>query len=156
MSYKGVFFRLGDKVMQIKNNYDLTWKKPNGESGTGVFNGDIGTIVAMDHAAGCFDVLFDDKTVTYFKTDLAELELAYAVTVHKSQGSEFECVILPLFDIPQKLKYRNLLYTAVTRAKKLLVIVGSERIFEEMAANDRKTLRYTLLGDFLNEDQQKN
>ena len=110
----------------------------------------------MDHAAGCFEVLFDDKMVTYFKTDLAELELAYAVTVHKSQGSEFECVILPLFDIPQKLKYRNLLYTAVTRAKKLLVIVGNERIFEEMAANDRKTLRYTLLGDFLNEDQQKN
>lgn len=151
-SYKGVFFRTGDKVMQIKNNYDITWKKADGESGTGVFNGDIGIIVSMDYAAGCMDVLFDDKTVTYFKSDLGELELAYAVTVHKSQGSEFDCVILPLFDIPQKLKYRNLLYTAITRAKKLLVIVGSEKIFEEMASNDRKTLRYTLLGDFLNED----
>ena len=78
-----------------------------------------------------------------------EIELAYAVTVHKSQGSEFDCVILPLFDIPEKLKYRNLLYTAITRAKKLLVIVGKKQVFYQMAENNRKTLRYTLLKDLL-------
>ena len=93
--------------------------------------------------------MFDDKTVTYFKEQLDEVELAYAVTVHKSQGSEFDCVILPLFDIPEKLKYRNLLYTAITRAKKLLVIVGKKQIFIQMAENNRKTLRYTLLKDLL-------
>ena len=90
--------------------------------------------------------------VTYFSEDLGQLELAYAVTVHKSQGSEYDCVILPLFDIPSRLKYRNLLYTAVTRAKKLLVAVGSEEVWREMAANDKKTLRYTMLKQFLKED----
>lgn len=152
MAYKGIFFRIGDKVMQIKNNYDLQFRRDNGEYGAGVFNGDIGFITDIDKRGGILKVRYDDRVVTYYSEDLGQLELAYAVTVHKSQGSEYDCVILPLFDIPSRLKYRNLLYTAVTRAKKLLVAVGSEEIWREMAANDKKTLRYTMLKQFLKED----
>jgi exodeoxyribonuclease V alpha subunit len=94
-------------------------------------------------------VRFDDKVAEYLADDVGQLELAYAITVHKSQGSEFDCVILPLFDVPSMLKYRNLLYTAITRAKKLLIIVGSTGVFVQMAANDRKTLRYTGLSHYL-------
>ena len=147
--YQGISFRCGDKVMQIKNNYDIEYRKDSGEVGLGIFNGDIGYITDIDARAGILSVRFDDKTVTYFPDDLNQLELAYAVTVHKSQGSEYDYVILPLFDVPQKLKYRNLLYTAVTRAKKMLIIVGREEIWHSMASNATKTLRYTRLKDFL-------
>ncbi|MBR5473346.1 MAG: ATP-dependent RecD-like DNA helicase [Clostridia bacterium] len=153
LSYKGVYFRQGDKVMQIKNNYDLQWQRDNGDVGYGVFNGDVGYITLIDIKGGIIKVKFDDRTATYFTDNIGELELAYAVTVHKSQGSEFDCVVLPLFDTPQQLLYRNLLYTAVTRAKKLLVVVGLESVYEKMAENDRKTLRYTLLRDFLLENE---
>lgn len=152
LSFKGIYLREGDKVMQIKNNYDLQYRRDNGEYGTGVFNGDVGFITEIDKRDGILKVRFDDRVATYFSEDLAQLELAYAVTVHKSQGSEYTCVLLPLFDVPQKLKYRNLLYTAVTRAKKLLVAVGNDNIWTEMVANDRKTLRYTMLKQFLKED----
>jgi exodeoxyribonuclease V alpha subunit len=135
--------------MQIKNNYDLQFVKDNGEYGTGVFNGDVGYITDIDIRAGIIKVRFDDKVATYFSEDIGQLELAYAVTVHKSQGSEYDYVILPLFDVPSKLKYRNLLYTAVTRAKKMLICVGERRVWNEMAANDRKTLRYTMLKTFI-------
>ena len=148
ISYKGIYMREGDKVMQIKNNYDLLWERDDGKSGAGVFNGDVGRIVKIDLRAGEVKVRFDDRVATYYTEGLNELELAYAVTVHKSQGSEFDCVIIPLFDIPSQLCYRNLLYTAVTRAKKMLILVGSEAVFTQMAENDRKTLRYTLLKDF--------
>lgn len=151
ISYKGIYMREGDKVMQIKNNYDLLWERDDGKSGAGVFNGDVGRIVKIDLRAGEVKVRFDDRVATYYTEGLNELELAYAVTVHKSQGSEFDCVIIPLFDIPSQLCYRNLLYTAVTRAKKMLILVGSEAVFTQMAENDRKTLRYTLLKDFFNE-----
>lgn len=151
VSFKGIYFRIGDKVMQTKNNYDLQFKKDNGEYGTGVFNGDIGYITDIDTRAGIVKVRFDDRVATYFSEDYGQLELAYAITVHKSQGSEYDYVVLPLCEVPQKLKYRNLLYTAVTRSKKLLVCVGSERIWEEMAANDKKTLRYTLLKHYIEE-----
>ncbi len=151
LAYKGVYMRVGDKVMQIKNNYDLVWERDDGKSGSGVFNGDVGYITAIDLRAGEVKVRFDDRVATYYTEGLGELELAYAVTVHKSQGSEFDCVVIPLFDVPTKLCYRNLLYTAVTRAKKMLVLVGSHDVFFAMAENDRKTLRYTLLKDFLNE-----
>lgn len=151
LSYKGIFFRVGDKVMQTKNNYDLQYKRDGGEYGTGVFNGDVGFITDIDRRGGILTVRYDDRTVTYFSEDLSQLEQAYAVTVHKSQGSEYDCVILPLFDIPSRLRYRNLLYTAVTRAKKLLVVVGDEGIWAEMTANNKKTLRYTLLKEFLKE-----
>ncbi len=154
LAYKGVYFRTGDKVMQIKNNYDLQWKRDNGEVGYGVFNGDVGYISLIDIKGGIVNVRFDDKTVVYFTENISELELAYAVTVHKSQGSEFECVIIPLLDIPSQLLYRNLLYTAVTRAKKLLIVVGSENIYNKMALNDKKTLRYTLLKEFLLENEE--
>lgn len=153
LAYKGVYFRPGDKVMQIKNNYDLQWQRDNGDIGYGVFNGDVGYITLIDIKGGIVKVRFDDKTATYFIENIGELELAYAVTVHKSQGSEFDCVILPLFDTPPQLLYRNLLYTAVTRAKKLLVVVGLDSVYEKMAANDRKTLRYTLLKEFLAENE---
>ena len=152
LSFKGIYLREGDKVMQIKNNYDLQYRRDNGEYGTGVFNGDVGFITDIDKRGGVLKVRFDDRVATYFSEDLAQLELAYAVTVHKSQGSEYTCVVLPLFDVPQKLKYRNLLYTAVTRAKKLLVAVGKDTVWTDMVANDRKTLRYTMLKQFLKED----
>ncbi|MBQ7725658.1 MAG: ATP-dependent RecD-like DNA helicase [Clostridia bacterium] len=152
LSFKGAYLRPGDKVMQIKNNYDLEYRRDTGESGTGVFNGDVGFITEIDPRGGILKVRYEDRTVTYFSEDLGQLELSYAVTVHKSQGSEYDCVILPLLDVPGKLQYRNLLYTAVTRAKKLLVIVGNESVWYAMAANDRRTLRYTLLREFLKED----
>jgi len=143
MNYMGNSFRVGDKVMQTENNYDLVWYSKNGESGTGVFNGDIGFIEKIDKRNGFLKVRYDDKIVEYFADDIKQLELAYAVTVHKSQGSEFDCVIIPLIDTPKKLRYRNLLYTAVTRAKKMLLIIGKKSIFGEMVQNDKRTLRYT-------------
>ena len=152
LAYKGVYFREGDKVMQIKNNYDIEFKKDDGTYGSGVFNGDMGCITEIDNRAGIMKVRFEDRVVTYFNEDFNQLELAYAVTVHKSQGSEYPCVIVPLLDIPSKLMYRNLLYTAVTRAKDLLVLVGSKSVFAKMSENDRKTLRYTLLEEFLKEN----
>lgn len=149
MSFKGGIIRTGDKVMQIKNNYDIIWDKANGETGNGIFNGDIGYVTEVDKRFMSLTVDFEGKKVIYSGEELSQLELAYAVTVHKSQGSEFECVIIPLSQVPDKLCYRNLLYTAVTRAKKLLVIVGSSSIISQMILNDRKTLRYTGLGHFL-------
>ena len=145
MYYKGIPFRQGDKVMQIKNDYDITWTKDDGEIGSGVFNGDIGFICEINKRDKFLKVRYDDKIATYFDTDLSLLEHAYAVTVHKSQGSEFDCVILPLIDTPHQLRYRNLLYTAITRAKKMLIVVGSEDVFCAMAENDRKALRYSAL-----------
>ena len=147
--FKGFFLREKDKVMQIKNNYELVWKKDNGEEGTGVFNGDVGYVEKIDKRQGSVTVRFEDKTVTYLTEELSQIELAYAVTVHKSQGSEYDCVILPLLDVPMKLKYRNLLYTAVTRAKKLLIVIGDGEVFFSMAENNKKSLRYTLLKEFL-------
>ncbi len=141
--YKGVSFRVGDKVMQTKNDYDICWTDDSGESGTGIFNGDIGEILDISVKNKALTVRYDDKVATYFEDELEILELAYAITVHKSQGSEFDCVIIPLCDTPKLLRYRNLIYTAITRAKKLLVFVGDEKVFYEMIENDRKTLRYT-------------
>lgn len=151
LAYKGVYMRVGDKVMQIRNNYDISWINDDGETGSGVFNGDVGYIISIDLRVGEVKVRFDDRVAAYYVDDIGELELAYAITVHKSQGSEFDCVILPLFDTPSQLKYRNLLYTAVTRAKKMLIIVGKQSIFFDMAMNDKKTLRYTLLREYLDE-----
>ena len=151
LSFKGFYLRVGDKVMQIKNNYDLQYKKDNGEYGSGIFNGDVGFVTDIDIRGGIIKVRYDDKVATYFSEDMSQLELAYAVTVHKSQGSEYDYVIIPLLDVPYKLKYRNLLYTAVTRAKKMLILVGDESVWTVMAKNDRKTLRYTLLTEFIKE-----
>lgn len=147
--YKGFYLHEMDKVMQIKNNYDIVWKKDNGETGAGIFNGDVGFIEKINLSTGLVLIRFDDRIAEYNSENLSEIELAYAVTVHKSQGSEFDCVILPLFDVPTKLRYKNLLYTAVTRAKKMLVLIGDENVFRNMAANEKKTLRYTLLKHFI-------
>ena len=149
VSYKGVYFRQGDKVMQTKNNYDIEWQKDNGEKGFGIFNGDVGLIEKIDRQTGSLSIRFDDRVAVYLFEEMEQIELAYAITVHKSQGSEFDCVVVPLFEVPAPLCFCNLLYTAVTRSKKLLVIVGDERVLYNMANNNKKTLRYTLLREFI-------
>lgn len=147
-------YRTGDKVMQTRNDYDIIWKKQNGEkteSGAGIFNGDIGRIMACNKILRTLTIDFDGREAVYTADMLENLELAYAVTVHKSQGSEYDAVILTVFGGYDKLYYRNLLYTAVTRAKKLLIIVGQNRRVDFMIDNDRRTLRYTCLKDLLKE-----
>ncbi|MBE6855708.1 MAG: ATP-dependent RecD-like DNA helicase [Ruminococcus sp.] len=141
-------FREGDKVMQIKNNYDITWRRED-EVGVGIFNGDIGRILTIDKKQGMAIVDFDGRITPYPLDLLEQLELAYAITVHKSQGSEFEAVIIPILGGFEKLYYRNLLYTAVTRAKRLLILVGSRMKIEEMVNNNRRTHRYTCLKTML-------
>ena len=144
--------RSGDKVMQIKNNYDIAWVRDSGEHGAGVFNGDVGLLETVDARAGLLHVRFDDRVVEYGPDNLDELELAYAITVHKSQGSEFRAVVLPLFSGAPQLFYRNLLYTAVTRAREMVVIVGREETVAAMVRNSKKTRRYTGLCEFLKRD----
>lgn len=141
-------FRENDKVMQTKNNYDITWTKEN-EASAGIFNGDIGTIVSVKKVEGTVTINFEGRITDYSFEMLDQLELAYAITVHKSQGSEFPVVILPLLGGFDKLYFRNLLYTAVTRAKKLLIIVGSKNRVEYMVGNNRKTHRYSCLKSML-------
>ena len=137
-------FREGDKVMQMKNNYDVPWKMQNGEVGIGVFNGDTGVISEIDTNDEIIEVEFyDGRLVKYETNRLEELELAYAITVHKSQGSEFDAVIMPVFSGPPTLMYRNLLYTAITRAKTLVILIGNESCIQYMVENDRETKRYT-------------
>ena len=146
----GRVFREGDKVMQIKNNYDIFWTKGK-EEGEGIFNGDIGILRKINYAAGTMKIEFDDRVADYPADNLSELEHAYAITIHKSQGSEYPVVIMPVLDCPPKLMYRNLLYTGVTRAKKILVIVGEEEKIEKMTGNNRQNKRYSALKDFLTE-----
>lgn len=130
-----VIYRVGDKVMQIKNNYDIMWSKDR-ENGTGVFNGELGRIVDIDTSDGAIQVKFDDeKEVWYEYSDLEQLEHAYAITVHKSQGSEFDVVIMPISQSSPMLLTRNLLYTAITRAKKLIIIIGSDKVIQFMIQN---------------------
>ena len=139
----GSCFREGDRVMQIRNHYDLPWKRANGSSGTGVFNGDIGTIVSIDPKEDQIHVLFDDREVVYEPEMLSELELAYAITAHKSQGSEYRAVIFAIGGGSPMLLTRGVLYTAITRARELLILVGDDGIPGRMAANDRKARRYS-------------
>lgn len=144
-------FREGDKVMQIRNNYQMDWKQLGMQDGTGIFNGDMGVINTIDNESGKVIVDFDGKFVTYSSEDLDELELSYAVTVHKSQGCEFPVVIIPISWFPPMLATRNLLYTAVTRGKKLVVLVGSEERIRQMIDNNRIDDRYTGLEGRLRE-----
>ena len=134
--------REGDKVMQIKNNYDIEWNK-NGTQGFGIFNGDIGVIKKIDLSEELITVDFEDKTCEYDYTMLDELELAYAITVHKSQGSEYPIVIMPLYRYTPKLLTRNLLYTAITRAQSIVILVGNGEVAKAMVDNNRQTKRYT-------------
>ncbi|SHE61004.1 exodeoxyribonuclease V alpha subunit [Caldanaerobius fijiensis DSM 17918] len=141
---KDMDFAVGDKVMQIRNNYDIEWEKPNGEKGTGVYNGDIGYVEQIDLDGQYLTVIFDDERRVHFDFYMLEdLMLAYAITIHKSQGSEFPAVIIPVTWGPKVLLTRNLLYTAVTRAKKLVVLVGQERYIKEMVDNDMIASRYS-------------
>jgi len=143
-------FRVGDKVMQIKNNYSIEWEVIECglavERGEGVFNGDLGTIMDIDDESGTLKVLFDEgKEVEYTFDQLDELKLSYAITIHKSQGSEFPIVVMPIYSGPQMLLTRNLLYTAITRAKKLVVLVGEEKYLMMMIKNNRIDKRYSSL-----------
>ncbi len=142
--YGTVVFREGDKVMQIKNDYDLLWTRGS-ESGNGIFNGDIGRITDIDTRAETVSVDFDGRHTEYDFSQLDELEHAYAVTAHKSQGSEYRIVVIPAFEAPFPLMTRNLLYTAVTRAKDMVVIVGSSRAISVMVGNNRIPIRHTAL-----------
>ncbi|NLD87856.1 MAG: AAA family ATPase, partial [Clostridiales bacterium] len=137
-------FREGDKVMQIRNNYDITWHKSDmSEAGWGIFNGDIGIIERISIEEEIIEINFDDR-ITDYSLDLVEdLELAYAMTVHKSQGSEFEAVVFVAFDAPARLLTRNILYTAVTRAKRVFVAVGKDEIIWRMTQNNDARTRYS-------------
>ncbi len=137
-----LILREGDKVMQIKNNYDIYWQKGNTE-GQGIFNGDIGRITKLNPSAETLTVDFDGRIATYDFTQLEELDHAYAVTVHKAQGSEYPTVIIPLFDYTPRLLTRNLLYTAITRAQQMVILVGRADIVAGMVDNNRQTKRYT-------------
>ena len=137
-------FREGDRVMQIRNNYDIIWKKTDGSAvGTGIFNGDVGVITAIDPAAQTLTVIYDDREATYDFTQMNELEPAYAMTVHKSQGSEYRCVILTCWNGSPYLLSRSVLYTAITRARELLILVGREETVAVMTENAKKNRRYT-------------
>lgn len=145
-------FREQDKVMVTRNAYEVPWTRDNGEVGAGMFNGDIGTILKVDKNRDTVYVKVDDRTAEFTFDQLGLLDHAYAITVHKSQGSEFPAVILAVGDTPRRLRYRNLLYTAITRAKRLLIIVGSDQVIQGMVENDGKLLRYTGLERFLLEN----
>ena len=137
-------FREGDRVMQIRNDYDILWRRADGTSvGTGIFNGDIGIVTAIDPQTETLTVNFDDKLVDYDFAQLGELEPAYALTVHKSQGSEYRAVVMPVWSGSPYLLSRSVLYTAITRARQMLVLVGREDVVAAMTENAKKNRRYT-------------
>jgi exodeoxyribonuclease V alpha subunit len=145
-------FREGDKVMQIKNNYELEWER-KGEKGSGIFNGDIGKILRIDNMNEVILISFDERVCEYPFENLDELEHAYAITVHKSQGSEYPIVVIPAYRYSPRLLTRNLLYTAVTRAQNMVIIVGSAAVVQSMVENNRLTKRYTGLKFMLDEEE---
>jgi exodeoxyribonuclease V alpha subunit len=148
---RDVVFREGDKVMQIKNNYDIEWENEK-KDGIGIFNGDIGTIKEINHNQEKMKIVFDDnRCVDYDFSLLDELEHAYAITVHKSQGSEYPVVIIPMYGFTPRLMTRNLLYTAVTRAQKMVIMVGKAAVVQRMVDTNRPTKRYTGLELMLSE-----
>ena len=152
-------FRVGDKVMQIKNNYQLDWEIRTRygmtvDKGQGIFNGDMGIIREINTYEETVTVEFDEhRQVVYPYQLLDELELAYAITIHKSQGSEYPAVVIPLLQGPRQLYHRNLLYTAVTRAKKCVTVVGSDAVFQEMIRNNQDQKRNTSLDERIRELQ---
>ncbi len=142
--YGKTVFRIGDKVMQIKNDYDIVWTRPDGENGTGIFNGDLGIIESISVKDRVMTIIFDDdKETEYSFNDLDKLDLAYATTVHKSQGSEFPVVIIPICRFAPMLMCRNLLYTAVTRAKTMVILVGLKSACKNMIDNNDEKKRFT-------------
>ena len=159
MAVGDTIFRVGDKVMQTANNYNLVWKKMNRfieEEGEGVFNGDIGYIELIDYQTGEMVVMFEDGRRCIFpRTEVGQLSLAYAITIHKSQGSEFDIVIIPSIAGPNMILTKNLIYTGVTRAKKMVVIVGEQKNLKRMVSNKYTAKRLTLLKDLLLDAQNK-
>lgn len=151
--------REGDKVMQMANNYNLEWKRFDGgfeELGKGVFNGDIGKISNINSQTGEVEITFEDKKIaTYPRGELSQISLAYAITIHKSQGSEFDVVVIPVVSGPSLILTRNLIYTAVTRAKKMVVLAGDKFALGRMVRNTYTSKRYTLLKDFLLDENRK-
>ncbi|MDR1754411.1 MAG: ATP-dependent RecD-like DNA helicase [Eubacterium sp.] len=147
-------FRQGDKVMQTKNDYEVNWLK-KGSKGKGVFNGDIGIITDIDGYSGNLTINFDGRAALYSPEMLNKIEHAFAITVHKSQGSEYDAVIVPITDISSRLLYRNLLYTAVTRAKKILILIGRKEVVAEMVGTVRKTTRYSCIQGLMKENALK-
>jgi len=136
-------FRVGDRVMQTKNNYDVLWEKEDGTAGSGIFNGDVGQILDVDQSGELLTICFDDRTATYTADMLGELDMAYAMTVHKAQGSEYRCVVLSVMRCAPSLMVRGVLYTAITRARELLVVVGDDSAICAMAENDKQQRRYS-------------
>ena len=139
---RDITFREGDKVMQIRNNYSIEWTRA-GEEGEGMFNGDIGVIETIDNVNEKMYINFDGKLTEYSYDELDDIEHAYAITIHKSQGSEYPVVIIPAYMYSPRLLTRNLLYTAVTRAQKMVIIVGRAEIVRMMVENKRLAKRYT-------------
>lgn len=155
---ENVIYRTGDKVMQTVNNYEQTWERVSTEGlierGQGVFNGDIGTIEDISHATGELTILFEDgRRAIYNRENIFELMLSYAVTIHKSQGSEFDAVVIPVISGAASILTRNLLYTAVTRAKKLVVLVGTKQNIARMVHNNYTVKRFSMLKEFLQKEQ---
>ena len=148
--YGSITFREGDRVMQVKNNYDIYWEKGSSmnlktfENGAGIFNGELGRIIKINNEEKQIVVEFDDEKVAWYAySELDELELAYAITIHKSQGSEYPAVVMPIWPGPRMLMNRNLLYTAVTRARRCVTMVGSDETFYQMAENINEQTRYS-------------
>jgi len=148
---RDVIFRVGDRVMQTKNNYEIEWETDDGKTGMGVYNGDIGVVTDIDREDNLVTVRFDERICVLDAAQLDEVDHAYAITVHKSQGSEYPVVILPLYSCAPMLLSRNLLYTAVTRAAKMVILVGKPNVLQQMIDNNRHTVRCTMLKHFLME-----
>lgn len=151
LKFFDVIFRTGDKVMQTKNDYDVLWTK-NNEKGSGIFNGDIGIIRSVDRFSQNVTIDFEGRVAIYTSEMLRRLEHAYAITIHKSQGSEYDAVIIPITAFTHNLLYRNLLYTGVTRAKKMIIVIGTKELVKIMVDNNRKMLRYSLLRPLLEKE----
>ena len=154
-TYRDVIFREGDRVMQVRNNYDVVWERSDGSQGSGIFNGDMGVIRHIHVADRMMDIEFDDRMVEYEFSSLEDLEHAYAITVHKSQGCEYPIVIVPMYSAPPMLLTRNLLYTAVTRAQSMVIFVGRQEVVAQMVSNNRQSMRYTGLAMRLRAEVEK-
>lgn len=154
LKFFDVIFRTGDKVMQTKNDYDVLWTK-NNEKGSGIFNGDIGIIRSVDRFSQNVIIDFEGRVAIYTSEMLRRLEHAYAITIHKSQGSEYDAVIIPVTAFTHNLLYRNLLYTGVTRAKKMIIVIGTKELVKTMVDNNRKMLRYSLLRPLLEKEMNR-
>ena len=154
LKFFDVIFRTGDKVMQTKNDYDVLWTK-NNDKGSGIFNGDIGIIRSVDRFSQNVTIDFEGRVAIYTSEMLRRLEHAYAITIHKSQGSEYDAVIIPITAFTHNLLYRNLLYTGVTRAKKMIIVIGTKELVKTMVDNNRKMLRYSLLRPLLEKEMNR-